>query len=212
MKAHLWISISAVLMAIRNDAQTANESRDAQEIFDEGMQRNQAGDVSHWLQLARKAAEMGLPEAEAQMGGLYEEGQGFARDHAQAKYWYEKAVSSNNCAATTHLGPMYETGEGVAEDWVKAAELYQRGANRGCVGSEAHLGRCYQYGLGVPQDRRQAITWLKRTAQHGATEAAEVAKLLMDSSINLTFINENELASICRATKPSRLATMWIVI
>ena len=162
------------------------------------MQRNRAGDVNHGLQLVRRAAEMGSPEAQAQMGGLYEEGQGFRQDYAQAKYWYEKAAAGNNCAATTRLGLLYESGKGVNEDWVKAAQLYQRGASRGCVGGESHLGLCYQRGMGVPQDRKQAVTWFRRAAQQGDKDAAEYVRLLMDRSINLSFIDENELASICR--------------
>ena len=72
----------------------------------------------------RAAAEKGNPEAEYQLGLLYEKGCGVEKDYAKAVHWFQKAADKNHPMALYWLGWMYSSGLGVEKDYVEAKKLY----------------------------------------------------------------------------------------
>jgi hypothetical protein len=66
------------------------------------------------------AAEQGDPQAQTQVGFMYETGRGLPQDYMAAVYWYRRAAEQGFPRAMHQLGLMYDKGQGVAEDYVVA--------------------------------------------------------------------------------------------
>lgn len=72
------------------------------------------------------AAEAGDPEAQTNVGEIYERGLGSTPNYEAAVVWYQKAADQGFARAQFNLGTLYEQGLGVAEDRLKALNLYRQ--------------------------------------------------------------------------------------
>jgi TPR repeat protein len=68
----------------------------------------------------RKAADLGLADAQVNLGFLYNGGQGVPKDGAEAAKWYRRAAEQGHAMAQFNLGLMYAKGQGIAKDDVQA--------------------------------------------------------------------------------------------
>lgn len=98
-------------------------------IFREGVKACQEKSYSEAFEYFKQAAELGLPEAEYNLGLMYEMGKGTEVDKAEALRWYEKAADQGDAEAQYCCANMYRNGEGTEKDssiylmWIyKAAE------------------------------------------------------------------------------------------
>ena len=73
------------------------------------------------VRLYRKSAELGLPEAQFQLGASYANGLGVAQDWREAARWYRKAAEQGHAKAQLALGLCYQTGLGVERDVYEAS-------------------------------------------------------------------------------------------
>ena len=80
-----------------------------------------------WLPLA----ELGDAEAQYNLGVMYDEGAGRARDLTMAAQWYEKAAEQGFVDAQTNLGLMFMGGQGVPRNTDRARHWLQRAATQG---------------------------------------------------------------------------------
>ncbi|MDM5181732.1 TonB family protein [Massilia sp. DJPM01] len=78
--------------------------------------------IEHGLALVRKAAAQNDVQGQFLLGRCYENGNGVARDVAQAAALYEQAALNGSKPAQESIAAMYEQGRGVAADPVKAAK------------------------------------------------------------------------------------------
>jgi TPR repeat protein len=79
----------------------------------------------------RKAAAQGLPEAESNVGVMYEDGLGVERDYQQAVDWYSASAMQGASRAQYNLATMYSAGRGVPLDYVRAYLWFSRSAAAG---------------------------------------------------------------------------------
>src|SRR5437868_9531592 len=68
----------------------------------------------------RAKAESGDADSEFRLGLCYDNGQGVAKDYAEAVKWYRKAAEQNLAEAQSNLGVCYYYGQGVRKDYVEA--------------------------------------------------------------------------------------------
>ncbi|GIX46722.1 MAG: hypothetical protein KatS3mg131_0933 [Candidatus Tectimicrobiota bacterium] len=85
---------------------------------------NYATALKVWLPLAKQ----GDPEAQTNVGEIYEKGLGVPPDYAQAAAWYRKAAEQGFARAQINLGHLYEKGLGVPKDPVQALHWYRQAA------------------------------------------------------------------------------------
>ena len=83
-----------------------------------------------------KAAEQGLPEAQAMLGMLYLLGRGVTRNYAKARHYFEQALQGGElnveaAVAQYWLGQMYKEGIGVPKDREKGEKLIRLAAING---------------------------------------------------------------------------------
>ena len=99
-----------------------------------------------WL---RRAAQNGLPEAEYELGFVYEDGNLVWRSFRKAVEWYRKAAEHGIPEAWVNLGHCYHYGKGVARDCREAVKLYRKGTIMDDALAFYNLGVCYDHGEGV---------------------------------------------------------------
>ncbi len=78
--------------------------------------------AAEWI---RKAADVGHPVAEYEMGLLYLNGEGVQRNFETALRWFWKAGAQHHPDAMFHVGAALYEGAGVEKDQVKGWELIQ---------------------------------------------------------------------------------------
>lgn len=135
-----------------------------------------------------KAANNGERLAMADLGRLYAEGKGVAKNYSLAIKWLEKAIEKGDRGALVALGSMYETGKGVSKDEEKATEFYGKAANRGDyfgrqiledkrladkgdAEAQYHIGESWLAGHGVVQDVDEGLRFLRKAADQGYVRA-----------------------------------------
>ena len=120
-----------------------------------------------WLPLA----EAGMPEAQLNLGLLYQSGQGVNIDLEKALYWYEQAASAGLAEAHLNLGMMYFEGMSVEQDYTVSFREFQSASTQGLASGSLMLGRMLFEGLGVDQDKVRARKLFLDAAKSGLPEA-----------------------------------------
>jgi TPR repeat protein len=92
---------------------------------------DEPGQAQRGLELCKQAANAGDVQAQVAVGDIYFTGRGMARDHAQARKWFEMAAKQNNPQAARKLGTMYADGDGGRRDTKKAIEWWQTAEKAG---------------------------------------------------------------------------------
>ncbi|NNJ95449.1 MAG: sel1 repeat family protein, partial [Halobacteria archaeon] len=80
--------------------------------------------LDYWLPLA----EQGDPNAQLNIGLMYDTGRGLDNDAGQAVYWYRQSAENGLAAAQFNLGLMYRDGQGVEQDAHLANSWLERAA------------------------------------------------------------------------------------
>ncbi len=120
--------------------------------------------AANWYE---KAAALGYPASQVNLGNLYRTGRGVDENADTAARYFLMAVQQNYDAAYVALGDMYLTGEGVARNEARGLELLREGVARGVVTGNYHLGVAAERGWGVTQDFRAAARFYRISALQG---------------------------------------------
>ena len=80
------------------------------------------------IDLLLSCAEDGDPQAQNNLGILYEHGEGVPEDDVQAAHWYRLAAEQGLALAQSNLGLMYDKGEGVPKDAAEAVRWFRLAA------------------------------------------------------------------------------------
>jgi hypothetical protein len=88
--------------------------------FETGVAAARAENYPAALREWQPLAESGHRDAQFNLGLLYENGLGVARDDAEALRWYRRAAEAGDAAAQYNVGLFYAMGRGVAPNDVQA--------------------------------------------------------------------------------------------
>jgi Sel1 repeat len=111
--------------------------------------------------------------AATELGVRYLNGEGVARDYAQAMHYFDIAGTRGDPRALTNIGWMAALGQGSPRDDAKAVHFFQNAASQGFPNAEDSLGFMYEHGRGVPKDLEMAKTWYTMAAAQGSSKAKE---------------------------------------
>ena len=107
-------------------------------------------------------ANKGIPEAQINLGMMFERGQGVPQDYNEAIRWYRLATDLGHIKAQEKLNSLLK----------KSADAQ---INFG-------LGVIFENGQGVPQDYNEAIRWYRLAADLGHIKAQEKLNLLLNKT------------------------------
>lgn len=102
-----------------------------------------AGQFDDALRIWQTLADQGDPNAQINLGAMYDNGKGVPEDPATAVKWYRLAALQSKRQAQYYLGLMYASGRGVALDMSAATEWYFKAAQQGLAKAQFNLGLLY---------------------------------------------------------------------
>lgn len=129
----------------------------------------------------QRAADLGDPDAQAELGDMYRDGRGVRRSSAKAIYWLEKSANQGSPLGQVLLGLTHYYGDGVPRDKDAGLLLIRTAAESGDPGAEGALGLLYLIELVQPEYRAEAKTWLQKSSSAGNPVAGDwLAKRFRD--------------------------------
>ena len=175
------IASADVATAIKYCAVAAKSSRRA--MYELGRayaaNRQAAEAMSAW----RKAADKGATSAMVELGVLYGNGTGVAKDEAQARKLFERAAQAGNARGVSNLAAL---GGSVASDPARARELLAKSAETNAE-AQYQLGLMLAEGKGGAQDDAGARALFEKAAAQnhpGALERARCPYVIKDKRGN----------------------------
>ena len=107
--------------------------------FQDGLAAYERGDYATALREWKPLAEAGIPEAQFNLGFMYDSGEGVPQDYAEAVRFYRLAAEQGYASAQLNLGFMYDNGRGVPQDYVQAHMWSNLAASRFAPGSDRDI-------------------------------------------------------------------------
>ena len=118
-----------------------------------------------------KAAELGDPLAQDNLGMMYRDGNGVDQDYKLARELFIKSASQGHSSAMVHLGGLFFGGKGIGQNYNEAFKWYLNAAETGDKYGQFNLGIMYEKGLGTVRDYEAASKMYIRAAQQGHIKA-----------------------------------------
>ena len=131
-----------------------------------GMLRSGFVDKERELVLLSKA-EQGDVRAQADLGEMYDVGNGVETNKAEAMNWYRRAAEGGDAAAQYELGVRFYNGKEVGQDKAESAKWCRKAAEQGFDNAQFMLANMLAAGEGVAQDFEEAFTWYRKVAEKG---------------------------------------------
>jgi len=147
-------------------------------------------DLNTALRFWLDPAERGDPQAQANVGEIYERGLGVPPDYAQAAVWYRKAAEQGLARAQTNLGHLYEQGLGVSKDKTQALNWYRKAA--GLSADELVFTSSLQDLRNQALASDQALVAARQEAASARAEADRLRRQLRDLQSQLQQKNQQE--------------------
>lgn len=123
----------------------------------------QAGDWS--VAFALCSADSTNPVAQRNLGLLYSEGHGVARNDRLAALHLTFAADSTDVIAVMEMARRYEAGRGTPANEEKAARKYLTAAYLGVKEAYVILARRYEEGRGFDKSATEAVRWYTKAAE-----------------------------------------------
>ena len=146
-----------------------------------GLEAAKRGDFATALREWEPLAEQGDPNAQYNLGVMYQYGHGVSQDYKTAIKFYSLAAHQGHANAQNNLGLMYFYAKGVHLDYKTATQWYTLAAEQGHKKAQNNLGFMYENGFAGKQDHKTAVKWYKLASEQGN----EVAQY------NLGYMYEN---------------------
>lgn len=122
------------------------------------------------LELTERASK-GDAASQFNLGLMYAQGTGLAKDSTEALKWFRKAAEQGYALAQYGIGVMYFNADGVAKDSAEAVKWFRKAAEQGDVYAKLELSLIYHKGDGVPKDDTEAVKWCRMAAEDGNVQA-----------------------------------------
>jgi len=159
------------------DGRTANESAKtllAQKRFADA------------LPLLREAANVGVAEAQYNLGICYLDGIGVAADAAIANSWFERAAKQGWVDAQFKLAYNYATGRGLSKDLKLAHQWCLEAAKQGDSQCQFIVIGNYLEGHGVKKDLAAGLKWANRLGTRENPEDLTISGRITSARLNLS--------------------------
>lgn len=122
------------------------------------------------LAALKKAAESGDPKAQCELGVLYFNGEGVAKNIQEAIRLFTLSADKKYLDSQTNLGWIYRHSPGYL-DPAKSAKYYLAAAQQGDAESQYLIALMYKAGEGVAKNEKEAAAWLLKAAGQKHPEA-----------------------------------------
>ena len=164
--------------ALTPPAAAPASQEEARLLYSTAVRRLEGGDAAGLPDL-RRAANLGLPQAQFHLANLYEDGKaGLPKDPVQARAWMSRAAAGGDSKAMFNLGLYFANGEGGEKDDRSAVAWFRRAADLGLHDAQFNLAVMHQNGRGAPKSAAEAYKWFLIAAASGDPGAKASADAL----------------------------------
>lgn len=118
--------------------------------------------AAYWYE---KAAGLGDPVAQNQIGYLYQVGLGVAADPVRAIHWYQLAAANGLTDAKVNLAVAYIWGTGAQRNTATGEQLLLEAAAKSNSIAAAYLGDMHYLGIGVSKDEAAGEKWYEKAVK-----------------------------------------------
>ena len=122
----------------------------------------------------KKAAKMGLVDAQYDLAERYYTGFVVPKDYCKAMEWYVEAANKGHADSRYRIGQMYYYGHGVQANVHKAIIWWRAAADQGHPYAQYDLGLSYLNGELGYYSEGEGIKLLRKAAESGVPEAKEL--------------------------------------
>ncbi|MFZ6750692.1 tetratricopeptide repeat protein [Undibacterium sp. Ren11W] len=162
--------------------------------MDEGAAAYDAKNYAVALKEMRPLAEKGNMYAQYNLGVMYENGQGVAKDGKEAAKWYKKSAEQGGSFSQYNLGALYENGTGVAQNYSEALRWYRKAAAQNDPLALNNMGVLYRDGKGVLANKIVAFALWNYSAALDASPTNNAKKNRQALALQGMPIKDVELA------------------
>ena len=139
--------------------------------FDAGLAALNRGHYATAMRAWIRMANDGVPQAQNNVGHLYEKGFGVAQNYTTAMKWYKLAADQGLSRAQHNVGLLYYSGYGVELNYREAVKWFKLATQQGLAESQYQLAVAYLQGQGVTMDYKFAKHWFLESAKQGYANA-----------------------------------------
>ena len=115
----------------------------------------------------RPLAEEGNPEAQNNLGFLYQHGLGVKRNYSLALNWYTRSANQELAEAQHNLGMLNYLGHGVSQDFRIARRYFQKASDQKLGAASYMVGLIHFKGEGFQKNDAQARRYFAKAASEG---------------------------------------------
>ena len=116
----------------------------------------------------KKAADLGDPDAQYNVGIMYGNGDGIPKNYKLSFDMLKSSAESGNINALMSIANRYDAGSyGVNRDIERAFNLYSIAADIGYSEAQYNLGSMYEKGDGTKKNEDKSIEWYTKSAMNG---------------------------------------------
>ena len=119
------------------------------------------------VQIFSEESDRGVPASISNLGFMYAQGKGVAKDPAKAAAAFRRAADAGFAVAKVNLGLCCLNGWGVEKDEVAAFMLFKEAADLGNGAGAACVGQMLRDGIAIGIDPVQAVKYLRDAAEEG---------------------------------------------
>ncbi|MBM89109.1 MAG: hypothetical protein CMQ41_12110 [Gammaproteobacteria bacterium] len=153
--------------------------------FQAGVAAEERGHFATALRSWIPLAEEGVPEAQNNVGHMYEKGQGVAQNYSVAMQWYRRAAESELAEAQLNIGLLYYYGYGVATNHREAVSWFRLAAENELPEAEYMLALSYEQGTGISLDYREARRLFLKSARANYAPAQMMYSFMLQAGEGL---------------------------
>lgn len=139
--------------------------------LNDGLAAFQAGRYEQAFELWKPLAESGDPDAQYNIGLLFQNGLGVKKNSRFARQLFMAAAKQGQADAQYNLGLMYYEGNTVFRSNKDAFYWFEKAAAQNHAPAQFNLGVMYAYGIWARQDSETALRLWRAAAAQGNREA-----------------------------------------
>ena len=123
------------------------------------------------IDLIKKNAEQGVPDAQNLLGYCLFEGENIPKDVESSAFWFKKSAIQGHVNGQYNYANALLYGDGVQSNKAQASKWFKKCAKQGHEEGQYNLALLYKKGEGIEKDLEQAIFWFKKCAEQGNINA-----------------------------------------
>jgi uncharacterized protein len=201
-KPFLVFITAGILLTFKLSGQTADELNEQSKDFLE------KGDIKGAVPLLIKAADMGQPESQYNLGLCYQQGVEVEKNDSIANYWLIKSAEQGSVNAQFKIAYSYAVGRGCKKDMERAFYWSLKCAEQNDPECMWNVLSCYGGGTGTQQSNDSMVSWIVKLGSLPDLENLQMSGYITNARINLATMYRDGV----NVQRDFQTSYMWFLI